>query len=57
LPPRVWPTIAQLNGITRHIILPIIQDNLRRFAATGSTLALGDDYGNPRHSPEDANGE
>jgi len=39
LPPRVWPTIAQINGVTLRTTLPIIQDNLRRFAAQPAVLA------------------
>ncbi|HEX2729395.1 MAG TPA: amidohydrolase family protein [Rubrobacteraceae bacterium] len=36
-------TIAEWNAET----LPVMQDNLRRFARAGGTLALGDDFGNP----------
>jgi imidazolonepropionase-like amidohydrolase len=31
----------------RRVVLPVMQDNLRRFIAAGGMLALGDDYGNP----------
>jgi imidazolonepropionase-like amidohydrolase len=50
------PTIAVYEALAvergnaaawRRSTLPIMQDNLRRFAAAGGTLALGDDYGNP----------
>lgn len=36
-------TVAEWNATT----LPIMQDNLRRFAEAGGTLALADDFGNP----------
>jgi imidazolonepropionase-like amidohydrolase len=36
------------EGEWRQAILPVLYDNLRRFAAAGGILALGDDYGNPR---------
>ncbi|HMO56931.1 MAG TPA: amidohydrolase family protein, partial [Roseiflexaceae bacterium] len=51
------PTIDVYEGLAeergnaeewRRTILPVMYDNLRRFAAAGGTLALGDDYGNPR---------
>jgi imidazolonepropionase-like amidohydrolase len=51
------PTIDVYEGLAeergdaaawRRTTLPVMQDNLRRFVAAGGTLALGDDYGNPR---------
>jgi imidazolonepropionase-like amidohydrolase len=48
------PTIAVYEGLARErgnlaewrrLIRPVLYDNLRRFAAAGGTLALGDDYG------------
>lgn len=46
----VYEALAEERGNAaawRRITLPIMQDNLRRFAAAGGILALGDDYGNP----------
>ena len=46
-----WPLLQALAeergnaAAWRRTTLPIMQDNLRRFAAAGGTLALGDDYG------------
>lgn len=51
------PTIVVYEGLARErgnlvewrrIIQPVMYDNLRRFAAAGGTLALGDDYGGAR---------
>jgi imidazolonepropionase-like amidohydrolase len=51
------PTIDVYEGLAeerendaewRRSVLPVMYDNLARFAAAGGTLALGDDYGNPR---------
>jgi imidazolonepropionase-like amidohydrolase len=51
------PTIDVYEGLAeersdaavwRRTTLPVMQDNLRRFVDAGGTLALGDDYGNPR---------
>lgn len=51
------PTIDVYEGLAeergneaewRQSVLPIMYDNLARFVAGGGTLALGDDYGNPR---------
>jgi imidazolonepropionase-like amidohydrolase len=51
------PTIAVYEGLARdrgnlpdwrRYIRPVMYDNLRRFAAAGGTLALGDDYGGAR---------
>jgi imidazolonepropionase-like amidohydrolase len=51
------PTIDVYEGLAeergdaaawRRTTLPVMQDNLRRFAEAGGTLALGDDFGNPR---------
>lgn len=51
------PTIAVYEGLARErgnlvewrrLIQPVLYDNLRRFAAAGGTLALGDDYGGAR---------
>ncbi|NTU81590.1 MAG: amidohydrolase family protein, partial [Chloroflexales bacterium] len=48
------PTIAVYEALAvergtlaawRQTIQPVMHDNLRRFAAAGGTLALGDDYG------------
>ena len=48
------PTIAVYEGLARErgaavewrrLTAPVMYDNLRRFAAAGGTLALGDDYG------------
>ncbi len=48
------PTIAVYEGLAiergnvvewRRLIQPVMYDNLRRFAAAGGLLALGDDYG------------
>jgi imidazolonepropionase-like amidohydrolase len=48
------PTIAVYEGLARErgnlvewrrVIQPVMYDNLRRFAAAGGLLALGDDYG------------
>jgi imidazolonepropionase-like amidohydrolase len=48
------PTIAVYEGLARdrgnlvewrRVIQPVLYDNLRRFAAAGGLLALGDDYG------------
>lgn len=44
----VYEALAEGRGIGddwRLLALPIMQDNLRRFAAAGGMLALGDDYG------------
>ncbi|HWQ16174.1 MAG TPA: amidohydrolase family protein [Roseiflexaceae bacterium] len=46
----VYEELARARGDApgwRQAVLPVMQDNLRRFAAAGGTLALGDDYGNP----------
>jgi imidazolonepropionase-like amidohydrolase len=46
----VYEALAEERGngaAWRRTTLPTMQDNLRRFAAAGGTLALGDDYGNP----------
>jgi imidazolonepropionase-like amidohydrolase len=46
----VYESLAEGRGIGdewRRTTLPVMQDNLRRFAAAGGLLALGDDYGNP----------
>jgi imidazolonepropionase-like amidohydrolase len=51
------PTIDIYEGLAeehgegpawRRTTLPVMQDNLQRFVEAGGTLALGDDYGNPR---------
>jgi imidazolonepropionase-like amidohydrolase len=51
------PTVDVYEGLAeergegpawRRVTLPVMQDNLRRFVEAGGTLALGDDYGNPR---------
>jgi imidazolonepropionase-like amidohydrolase len=45
---NVYEDLAQSRGLGvdwHRWTLPIMQDNLRRFAAAGGTLALGDDYG------------
>lgn len=48
------PTIAVYEGLAaergalvawRRITAPVMYDNIRRFAAAGGTVALGDDYG------------
>jgi imidazolonepropionase-like amidohydrolase len=47
----VYEALAEERGDAatwRRTTLPVMQDNLRRFAAAGGTLALGDDFGNPR---------
>lgn len=47
----VYENLAEERGNAaewQRVILPVMQDNLRRFVAAGGTLALGDDYGNPR---------
>jgi imidazolonepropionase-like amidohydrolase len=47
----VYEGLAEERGIGpewRRSTLLLMRDNLRRFAAAGGTLALGDDYGNPR---------
>lgn len=44
----VYEELAKERGLGdewRRLTLPIMQDNLRRFALAGGTLALGDDYG------------
>ena len=46
----VYEALAEERGAGaewRRTTLPVMQDNLRRFAVAGGTLALGDDYGNP----------
>jgi imidazolonepropionase-like amidohydrolase len=46
----VYENLAEERGDGagwRRATLPVMADNLRRFAAAGGTLALGDDYGNP----------
>ncbi|NJN19674.1 MAG: amidohydrolase family protein [Oscillochloris sp.] len=44
----VYEALAEQRGNAaewRLVILPVMYDNLRRFAAAGGTLALGDDFG------------
>lgn len=46
----VYQNLAEENGTATEwnaATLPVMQDNLRRFAEAGGTLALGDDFGNP----------
>jgi imidazolonepropionase-like amidohydrolase len=46
----VYEALAEERGNAaewRRATLPVMYDNLRRFAAAGGILALGDDYGNP----------
>lgn len=46
----VYQNLAEENGTAAEwnaATLPVMQDNLRRFAEAGGTLALGDDFGNP----------
>jgi imidazolonepropionase-like amidohydrolase len=46
----VYEALAEERGAGdewRRTTLPVMYDNLRRFADAGSTPALGDDYGNP----------
>jgi imidazolonepropionase-like amidohydrolase len=54
------PTIDVYEGLAeergnaaewRRTTLPVMYDNLSRFAAAGGMLALGDDYGNPGVAP------
>jgi imidazolonepropionase-like amidohydrolase len=45
---NVYEDLAESRGLGvdwHRWTLPVMQDNLRRFAAAGGTLALGDDYG------------